>query len=128
MAIQEEDIMKAFLLSVCAAAAIAAGASTASAGDIVVRHDDLTGSVIRVDDVRPGYGWNDSGYRYGGYGYQGVVSPRWIVRSLQRQDYHHISRPVLYGRFYQVRAISPYGHYVKLYIDAYSGRIVRVRA
>ena len=141
--------MKTILLSACAAIAIATGASAASAGDLVVRHDTLPGTIIRIDDTRPDYDWNNggygSGYRYGnnpgygnnsGYGYdsgyrygnQGVVSPRWIVRNLQRHDYRYISQPVLHGRFYQVKAINPHGHKVKLYIDAYSGRIVKVKA
>jgi len=151
--------MKTILLSACAAIAIATGASAASAGDLVVRHDTRPGTIIRIDDTRPDYGWNNggygSGYRYGsgynsgygynsgsgydsgyGYGYDsgyrygdhGVVSPRWIVRNLQRHDYRYISRPVLHGRFYQVKAINPHGHRVKLYIDAYSGRIVKIKA
>jgi len=134
--------MKNILLSACAAFVIATGASAASAGDIVVRHDNQSGTIIRVDDLRPGYGWHDDGYGYGnsqGYGdyrSQGygdyrrhdVVSPRWIVRNLQRADYRYISRPVLHGRFYQVKAVSPRGHKVKLYIDAYSGRIVKIKA
>jgi hypothetical protein len=129
--------MKTILLSACAAVAIATGASAPSAGDLVVRHDTLSGTIIRIDDTRPDYGWNNGGYGYGrGYGYDsgyrygdhGVVSPRWIVRNLQRHDYRYISQPVLHGRFYQVRAINPHGHKVKLYIDAYSGRIVKVKA
>ena len=67
--------------------------------------------------------WNNRGYYYR----QDVVSPRSIVRSLQRNDYSNISRPVLSGNFYQVRAINPDGHNVKLYIDPYSGRIARVK-
>jgi len=39
----------------------------------------------------------------------------------------YISRPALAGRFYQVKARTPDGHKVKLYIDAYSGRIVKVK-
>ena len=128
--------MKNILLSACAAVVIATGASAASAGDIVVRHDDLSGTIIRVDDFRPGYGWHDNGYNNYGNGYgnysdyrqHGVVSPRWIVRNLQRADYRYISRPVLYGRYYQVKAVHPNGRKVKLYIDAYSGRIVRIKA
>jgi hypothetical protein len=115
--------MKTLLLSACAAVLIATGASAASASDLVVRHDNLSGTIIRVGDFRPGYGWDNDGYRN-----HGVVSPRWIVRNLQRQDYRYISQPVLYGKFYQVRALSRRGHKVKLYIDAYSGRIVRIKA
>ena len=128
-------MMKNILLSACAAVVIATGASAASAGDIVVRHDNLSGTLIRVDDFRPGYGWHDNGYsnydngyNYGDYRQHGVVSPRWIVRNLQRADYRYISRPVLNGRFYQVKAVNPNGHKVKLYIDAYSGRIVKIKA
>ena len=134
-------MMKNILLSACAAAVIATGASAASAGDIVVRHDNLSGTLIRVDDFRPGYGWHDNGYNYGngynnydngynygGYRQHGIVSPRWIVRNLQRADYRYISRPVLTGRYYQVKAVNPNGHKVKLYIDAYSGRIVKIKA
>jgi opacity protein-like surface antigen len=123
--------MKTLLLSACAAALIATGASAASASDFVVRHDNAAGAIIRIDDVRPGYGWNNGGYGWNnGHGYRqhGMVSPRSIVRNLQRHDYRYISRPVLSGRFYQVKAINPRGHKVKLYIDAYSGRIVRVKA
>jgi hypothetical protein len=125
--------MKTILLSACAAVVIATGASAASADDLVVRHDTLSGTIMRIDDMRPDYGWNNSGYGYGydsgyRYGNHGIVSPRWIVRNLQRHDYRYISQPVLHGRLYQVRAINPHGHKVKLYIDAYSGRIVKVRA
>jgi hypothetical protein len=68
--------------------------------------------------------WNNGGYNYR----HDTVSPRSIVRSLQRSDYRNISRPVLSGRFYQVKAISPRGHNVKLYIDRYSGQIARVKS
>ena len=67
--------------------------------------------------------WNNGGYNYR----QDVVSPRSIVRNLQRNDYRNISRPVLSGNFYQVKAINPDGHNVKLYIDPYSGRIAKVK-
>jgi hypothetical protein len=120
--------MKNILLSACAAVVIATGASAASASDLVVRHDSLAGPIIRVDDFRPGYGWHNDSYDNGGYHNRGLVSPRWVVRSLQRQDYRYISQPVLAGRFYQVKAVSPHGRKVKLYIDAYSGRVVRVKA
>jgi hypothetical protein len=138
---RRKTVMKNLLLSACTAVLIATGASAASAGDIVVRHDNSSGMIIRVGDIQPDYNWNDRGYRYDrGYGYDGgyrqgydyrdhgMVSPRWIVRNLQRHDYRYISRPVLSGRFYQVKAINPHGHKVKLYIDAYSGRIVKVKA
>jgi len=123
------SVMKNVLLSACAAVVIATGASAAaSAADFTVRHDSQAGTIIRIDDVRPGYGWHDDGYYSGGYRQHGVVPPNWIVRSLQRQDYRYISQPVLSGRFYQVKAVSPHGRKVKLYIDAYSGRIMRVKA
>ena len=119
--------MKNLLLSACVAVLIATGASAASAGDIVVRHDNAAGTIIRIDDFRSDYGWNNGGYGYGNRDH-GMVSPRWIVRNLQRHDYRYISRPVLSGRFYQVKAINPHGRKVKLYIDAYRGRIVKVKA
>jgi hypothetical protein len=37
------------------------------------------------------------------------------------------SRTALAGRFYQVKARDPNGHKGKLCIDAYSGRIVKVK-
>ncbi len=61
----------------------------------------------------------------GGYGNYGVVPPRWIVRTLARHHYSYITRPVLAGRFYQVKAIDPRGRKVKLYIDAYTGEIAK---
>jgi Peptidase propeptide and YPEB domain len=67
--------------------------------------------------------WNNDGYDYS----QNVVSPRSIVRNLQRHGYSYISNPALAGRLYQVKARDPNGHKVKLYIDAYSGRIVKVK-
>ena len=51
-----------------------------------------------------------------------------IRRKVLIHDYRYISRPVLNGRFYQVKAVNPNGHKVKLYIDAYSGRIVKIKA
>jgi hypothetical protein len=68
--------------------------------------------------------WNNGGYDYR----WDVVSPRSIVRNLQRNDYRNISRPVLSGNFYQVKAINPDGRRVKLYIDPYSGRIAKVKS
>jgi hypothetical protein len=68
--------------------------------------------------------WNNGGYDYR----WDVVSPRSIVRSLQRNDYRNISRPVLSGNFYQVKAINPDGRRVKLYIDPYSRRIAKVKS
>jgi hypothetical protein len=75
-------------------------------------------------DPNYGGGWGN-GYG-GGYGY-GVLPPRTIVRSLHADGFSHISEPVLSGRFYQVRALDPYGRNVKLYVDAYDGRIVKVK-
>jgi Peptidase propeptide and YPEB domain len=46
---------------------------------------------------------------------------------LRYQGFSNISRPALAGQFYQVKARDPNGHRVKLYIDAYSGRIVKVK-
>ena len=62
----------------------------------------------------------------GGYGYD-VLPPHVIVRDLQRNDFTYISQPLLEGRFYQVKALDPYGRNVKLYVDAYSGRIAKVK-
>lgn len=102
-------------------------ASAASAGGIVVRHYSLSGTIIRIDDFRPDDGWSNGDYEYGDRDH-GMVSPRSIVRNLQRHDNRYISRPVLNGRFYQVKAINPHGRKVKLYIDAYSSRIVKIKA
>ena len=72
-----------------------------------------------------GYGWNNG---WGNDGYYGdVIPPRAIVKWLKRRDYTYITRPMLSGRFYQVKAIAPNGRKVKLYIDAYSGRIVKTK-
>jgi hypothetical protein len=71
-----------------------------------------------------GGGWGN-GYG-GGYGY-GMLPPQAIVRSLHRDGFSYISEPVLSGRFYQVKALDPYGRKVKLYLDAYDGRIVKVK-
>jgi hypothetical protein len=84
-------------------------------------------TIIRINDFRSDYGWKNGGYGYRDRNH-GMVSPRSIVRNLQRHDYRYISRPVLSGRFYQVKAINPHGRKVKLYIDAYSGRIVKIKA
>jgi hypothetical protein len=75
-----------------------------------------------------GSGWgNGYGGGYGGgYGYP-VVPPQAIVRSLHRQGFSYISQPLLSGQFYQVKALDPSGRKVKLYIDAYSGRIAKVK-
>jgi opacity protein-like surface antigen len=116
--------MKNILFSACAAIALTMGASAASADD------------NRYYDDNGYYSNGDNSWRYqnddygdnGGYGYsQDVVSPRSVVQSLQQQGFSYITRPALSGRFYQVKARDPNGHKVKLYIDAYSGRIVKVK-
>jgi opacity protein-like surface antigen len=127
--------MKNILLAACAAIALAMGASAASADDS--RYDsygynDNGGSGWQYQYENNGYygdnsrqrDWNDNGYNYR----HDTVSPRSIVRNLQRNDYRNISRPVLSGRFYQVKAVNPRGHYVKLYIDRYSGQIAKVKS
>lgn len=76
-----------------------------------------------------GNGWNNgwnNGWGNGGY-YHDVIPPRAIVRWLARRDYTYITQPVLAGQFYQVKAIAPNGRKVKLYIDAYSGRVVKAK-
>jgi hypothetical protein len=35
---------------------------------------------------------------------------------------------MLSGQFYQVKAVNPRGHNVKLYIDRYSGEIAKVKS
>jgi opacity protein-like surface antigen len=127
--------MKNILLSACAAIALSIGASAAFADDN--RYDnygyyDNGGSSWEYqhqdygnhNDNSRQRDWNNGGYNYR----HDTVSPRSIVRSLQRNDYSSISQPVLSGRFYQVKAVNPGGHYVKLYIDRYSGQIARVKS
>jgi hypothetical protein len=100
--------MRNILLSACAAIALTFGVSVALA-----------------DDYRY---YNSDYYDNGGYGYsQDFVSPRSIVQDLRYQGFRNVSRPALAGPFYQVKARDPNGHKVKLYIDAYSGRIVKVK-
>ena len=76
-------------------------------------------------------GYGNQGYGNGGYGYNygnyGVVPPHVIVRHLHRSGFSYISRPALAGRFYQIKARDPNGRKVKLYVDAYNGRIVKVK-
>jgi hypothetical protein len=55
------------------------------------------------------------------------VPPHVIVRYLHRSGFSYISRPALAGRFYQIKARDPNGRKVKLYVDAYNGRIVKVK-
>jgi hypothetical protein len=78
----------------------------------------------RGDHYDPDFG---SGQGYGGgYGYD-VLPPYAIVGNLQRNNFTYISQPVLAGQFYQVKALDPYGRKVKIYVDAYSGRIAKVK-
>jgi hypothetical protein len=134
-------IMKNVLFAACAAMIAATGALGASAGQFNAPAGSRSDALIRVDDNRyydDSY-YYDSGYQDRGYydsqrgwyddrySRHDMVSPRWIVRNLERSEYRYISRPMLSGRFYQVKAINPNGKKVKLYIDAYSGRIVKVK-
>ena len=48
------------------------------------------------------------------------------VVNLQHNDYSHISRPVLSGRFYQVKVVNADGQRVKLCINP-CGRIAKVK-
>src|SRR5262249_35381262 len=142
--LRRTHIMKSILFASCAAIVVATGALSASAGQFAAPSDSDSGTIIRVDDNRYyddnyyGNGDYDSQYRYQNNGYnndwrntdydnRGIVSPRWIVHNLERSDYRYISRPVLSGRFYQVKAVNPNGKKVKLFIDAYSGQIVKVK-
>jgi hypothetical protein len=137
--------MRNILFATCAAIVVATGAVGASAGQFAASYNGGSGAIIRVDDNRyydDGYNGNgdyNSQYQYQNRGYnddsrnadygdRGIVSPRWIVRNLERSDYRYISRPVLSGRFYQVKAVNPNGKKVKLFIDAYSGQIVKVKS
>jgi len=146
--------MKTLVLSACAAALIATAGAPASAGQFTVNDNGPSGPIISVGDYydrnyqspegsnyesdysygNRGYGYGyDNGYGNGGYGYgygygnYRVVSPYAIVRYLQRNNFTYISQPVLAGRVYQVKARDPRGHRVKLYVDAYNARIVKVK-
>ena len=141
--------MKKILFATCAAIVVATGAWGASAGQFAAPASSGSNALIRVDDhgyYDGGYygggdsswqyqyqdsdynnDWHHRGWSQGDYGNQAMVSPRWIVHNLQQSDYRYISRPVLSGKFYQVKAVNPNGHKVKLYIDAYTGRIVKVK-
>jgi hypothetical protein len=82
----------------------------------------------RHDRYDPNFGGecgNGDGY-VDGYGY-GILPPYAIVRTLHQSNFISISQPVLAGQFYQVKALDPRGRKVKLYIDAYSGRIAKVK-
>jgi hypothetical protein len=195
--------MKSLLLSACAAALIAATASSASAGQFTMNDSGPSGGIIAAGDSHyydndyqnqsqgygddEGYGnqgysngysnngygngydnngygngynnngygngYNDNGYGNGynnnnsygngygdgsgygngyghgygnGYGYA-VLPAQAIVRFLHRNDFSYISQPVLSGRFYQVKALDPRGRKVKLYVDAFNGRIAKVK-
>ena len=50
-----------------------------------------------------------------------------IMRYLHQNNFTYTSQPVLAGQFYQVKALDPYGRKVKIYVDAYSGRIAKVK-
>ena len=146
--------MKTLVLSACAAALIATAGAPASAGQFTVNDNGPSGPIISVGDYydrnyqspegsnyesdysygNRGYGYGyDNGYGNGGYGYgygygnYRVVSPYAIVRYLQRNNFTYISQPVLAGQVYQVKARDPRGHRVKLYVDAYNARIVKVK-
>jgi len=124
--------MKSVLLSACAAIVLALGTSAALADDN--RYYDDSGNSWQYQNQDFDYDYNNydnnnyNNYGNGEYGYShDIVSPRSIVRDLRYQGFSYISRPALAGRFYQVKARDPNGHKVKLYIDAYSGRIVKVK-
>src|SRR5262249_36143669 len=136
----KEDTMRTILLATCTAVVTAVGAFGASAAQLTPSPTGDSGAVIRVED-RYYYNNNDGDYQYPyqdyynnrdqypNYDYRTapIIPPRSIARHLARADYHDISRPVLSGRVYQVKATNPNGHRVKLYIDAYSGQILRVK-
>jgi opacity protein-like surface antigen len=122
--------MNKFLVLAGAAIALTMGASAALADDNGYYNNGGNNWQYQNQD-NGNYGnnsrqpdWNNGGYNYR----HDTVSPRSIVRNLQRNDYRNISQPVLSGRFYQVKAISPRGHNVKLYIDRYSGQIAKVKS
>ena len=104
--------MKNMLLAACASIALTMAAAAASADD--GRYYDN------------GYGDNGN-YGNDGYG-QGIVSPPAVVSVVESNNFQVISQPVLSGRFYQVKAIAPNGKKVKVYVDAFSGRIAKVKS
>ena len=55
------------------------------------------------------------------------VSPRVIMRSLREHKFHNISVMHIRRGKYHVKALDAYGRRVRLVIDPYSGRIVRLR-
>jgi peptidase YpeB-like protein len=120
--------MRTILFATCAAIIAATAAFDASAGQFAAPTAGPT-AVIPVDDN--GY-YNDGGPTYGqpgtyNSGYDSIP-PQSIVENLASSGYRNISDPVLSGRFYQVKAINPNGRKVKLYIDAYTGQIVKVKS
>jgi opacity protein-like surface antigen len=136
-------IMKNILLAACAAIALAVGVSAASADDNRYDngyynngyydngyYDNGANSWRYQQQDSTNYG-NNSGQRYWNNGHDqyhhAAVSPRSIVQNLERNHYRNISQPLLSGEFYQVHALNPGGHSVKLYIDRYSGQIAKVK-
>jgi opacity protein-like surface antigen len=111
--------MKNAILATCTTIALTLAASAAIADD------------GRYYDYNNGYMGSDYSGSYrsdNGYGYRhDIVSPQWVVRDLRQQGFRDISRPYLAGRMYQVHARDPNGQYVKVYVDAYSGQIARVK-
>jgi hypothetical protein len=83
-------------------------------------------AVSANDDRSYDYRYYGGNWHQNNYG-PDTAPPGSVVRYLERQDYRHISKPMRSGRFYQVKAINSYGHKVRLYIDAHSGRIVDVK-
>lgn len=81
------------------------------------------------DRYDPDFGRDRWGVGNGyGHGYDYGVLPPWaIVPDLQQGDFSYISQPVLDGQFYRVKAVDPRGRRVKLYVDAYSGRVLKVK-
>lgn len=127
--------MKKLLLLACATIVLAIGASAASAEDNRYYDDGYyynghhSWQYLYQDYRNYGDNWRQRHWNNGGDDYRhDVVSPRSIVRNLERNDYRNISWPVLSGRFYQVKAVNSDGHRVKLYIDRDSGRIVKVKS
>ena len=145
--------MKNILLSACAIVVLTMGASAASADDNRYYNNgysDNGGNSWQGNNRYYNNDYYDNGgnswrYQYqdygnysdnsrqrdwnnGGYNYRpDVVSPRSIVRYLERNDYRNISWPVIGGNFYQVKAINPDGRKVKLYIEPNSGRIAKIK-
>lgn len=125
--------MKYTLFATCAAIVVAT-AFGATAGQFTAPARGGS-AVIPVGDN--GY-YNDNGYYDNGGSTYGEptdynsgynpIPPQAIVQNLANSDYRNISEPVLSGRFYQVKAINPNGHKVKLYIDAFTGQIVKVKS